>query len=635
MYIDYNKYIIMSSCIYGQYTVPSAEEIVNLGVGQPRNEILNKPLELMKKYMLECIKDDLPGEVLQYGDIPGYKRFRTELARYLSTKNYRLVEPDNLFQTNGATEAVTMLTKLLTTNDDLVLVENPTYFLMINIFKELGRDVKGVSMESDGVNFTDLINILRTTPKYRKVLFYCIPFNHNPTGITMSNEKCMMLCKLLEDYPNLYIMTDEVYQMLYYGDKIESPLAELHNRIITVGSFSKVIAPAFRIGWIYSKNESIIKMLKNSATRDSSGGNNVLNSLIVEKMLKNRDVDELLASEKHRLGSNLSFVTEYLKSNLGRYFNFVIPEGGYFVWMKLKSEYNCVKEKIFEKMEEYKVKFHCGNKFSINREFDDCIRISVSFYTKEEIYLGLERLNELMSNMGLIKTFEIDPVKEMYKKVGVFGHNGRLGKLIMKELEKSDKYEGKAIIKNLLDEANRDSPWSSELNSLNEYDIIVDVTSVDGTNDLLDKLIEDKYYPDLVIGTTGHKKYDKMRRYGENGKIFYMSNFSNGVNLVKTILKKLNTMNISEYDKSMIETHHIHKKDKPSGTAKTLGEYVSDIKIESIREGEVFGEHKIKLDNEYESIEIVHNAKKRELFSNGCVSFLDKLDNYKMGLNII
>lgn len=612
--------------IYGQYTVPESSEMINLGVGQPRNNILEKPLNLLKKYMKELSEEDLSCELLQYGNVSGYERFRTKLAMFLKGKNYLSVEPNDLFQTNGATEAVSMITKLLTTSDDLVLVENPTYFLMINIFKELGRQVKPIEMEDDGLDVVALEKLLQNTPSYRKVLLYTIPFNHNPTGITLSNAKCISLCRILEKYDNLYILTDEVYQLLYFGDKIGCPLAELHKRIITVGSFSKVIAPAFRIGWVYSKNAEIINMLKNSATRDSSGGNNVLNSLIVEKMLDNNDIDSLLASEKLRLELNLSYSLKYLGSSVSEYFDIKIPEGGYFLWLKIKEKYGYLIDKFFENMDKFKVKCHRGNKFSINDSYRNYIRLSLSFYKDEEILLGLHRLVDCIKTLEDCFSVELDMQVDLTTNVGVFGASGRLGSLIMKELSTHQRYTGLPIIKNV----------SSELNSLKEYNIIIDVTSVDGTNDLLDKLLEEKHYPTVIVGTTGHKNFSKMRLFGsKGGKIFYMSNFSNGVRLTKEIIKRLNTLDIKGYDLNMIEKHHIHKKDKPSGTAKTLGEMINGIKIESIREGEVFGEHKLKLDNEYESIEIIHNAKKRELFSNGCVNFLDKLEDYDKGFHIL
>lgn len=387
---------------YGQYVVSNASEMVNLGVGQPRNEVLKRPLEYTKKYLSELSYDEtsvMEPEVLQYGDIPGYYRFRKALSNYLNTKSYSS-KPENFFQTNGVTEAVSLITLLLTRPTDLLVVEDPTYFLMINIFKELGRDVSKVNLLSSGPDLSELEKIIQEN-SHRTIMFYSIPFNHNPTGINYNDSTKTRIVELLDNYENFYMMTDEVYQLLdFESTKPPKPMAEYHTKIITMGSFSKVIAPAFRIGWIYSKNQEIIKTLNKSASRDSSGGNNVLNSLIVEKMLDNGDVNHLLKFEKERLQNNLYQINPIIKK-LDKFFDCDIPIGGYFVWFQLREKYQYLKNQIFEQMENYKVKFHCGSKFSLNKNFDDCLRISLSFYQPDEIKLGLERLYSLMKDIYL------------------------------------------------------------------------------------------------------------------------------------------------------------------------------------------------------------------------------------------
>jgi len=295
---------------YGQYIVPDSEEMINLGVGQPRNSILNNPVSLMKKYMNKYSNENLPDDVLQYGDIAGYERFRYVLSEFLKKYNYDFkCSPSNFFQTNGATEAVSLITTILTDHDDIIVVENPTYFLMINIFKELGREVFPINIDKDGFDYKDLDKILSHFSKNSesKVLFYGIPFNHNPTGFSWSENRKEKLVYLLNKYKNFYVMTDEVYQLLDFEKSPPKPLADYHPRIMTIGSFSKVIAPAFRIGWIYNKG-NLIEKLKLSASRDSSGGNNVLSSLIVERMLVNGDVDKLLMSERKRLQENMKYI---------------------------------------------------------------------------------------------------------------------------------------------------------------------------------------------------------------------------------------------------------------------------------------------------------------------------------------
>lgn len=586
--------------MFGQYKVQGVDEMVNLGVGQPRNETLKRPLGMMKEAMEYYSKELDNEEVLQYGDVSGYSRFRNKLGEFLRDNyNYENVSEDSLFQTNGATEGVSLLTLLLSDKSDLVLVENPTYFLMINIFKELGREVRGVKLESDGISIDDLeMNLERK----RRIILYLIPYHHNPTGVNLSVEKRERLVELLDKYSNLYVICDEVYQELGFKENNNKPMSEYHNRLISVGSFSKVLAPVFRIGWVYSLNSEIMSKLRGSASRDSSGGNNVINSLITEYIIEKGYILETIESERERLYNNLEYVRSSLK-DLEKYFNINYPVGGYFVWMELKEDYKKYKKLLLEGMEEYKVKFHCGNKFSIDKRFDDCIRISLSYYLKEEIKIGLERLYKLMSDLEGIE------VVESGEKIGLMGYRGRLGVLILEEL----KMRGYEVLNIDRDVYN--------MKNLNECKIIIDVSSPLGSVNLIRKLMEDKLDILVIIGTTGHNEseLEELSRYD---KKIYVSNFSGCIKIMSGLVESVYNNKLEGYSLVMEDIHHINKKDSPSGTALSLVDG-KDIEILSYRRGDVVGIHSLVLENEYESLKIIHNVKDRRLFSIGAVNMME------------
>ena len=175
--------------IYGQYDVPKSDTMVNMGVGQPDNNKL--PLDLIKESFQKFIEADNK-EILQYGDIPGYPRFRVKLATWLSEKYKNNVSSNSLFITNGNTQAIHQIMTLLMKPGECVITEDPSYFIIFNIFKEFGLDVKAIDIENDGVNIQSLENTIQDLlKKQEKVYFYTIPFNHNPTGVNMSLEKKM------------------------------------------------------------------------------------------------------------------------------------------------------------------------------------------------------------------------------------------------------------------------------------------------------------------------------------------------------------------------------------------------------------------------------------------------------------
>jgi len=211
-----------------------------------------------------------------------------------------------------------------------------------------------------------------------------------------------------------------------------------------------------------------------------------------------------------------------------------------------------------------------------------------------------------------------------YKKnLMVYGYNGKLGSKICKFGEEYN-YNIIKLKRNL-----------SNLKEL-ENCVIVDVTCVDGTSYLLDKLLENKINLPLIIGTTGNfnNLETKINKYETQKdlliKSFYknpvlkISNFSYGIPEIEKILEKFD-LNI--WKVKIKEIHHIHKKDAPSGTAKTLANVcLYDCNnIESIREGDTFGIHEINLSTEDEEIIITHKAKNRDIFAKGVFRFIEKL----------
>ena len=122
-----------------------------------------------------------------------------------------------------------------------VIVEEPTYFIAINIFKDFNLEIKNISMENDGANLKQLEEILKQSNPNDKVLYYTIPAFHNPTSITMSDKKRNYLKNLANKYSNLLVVADEVYQLLYLEEinKPPLPLTYYHENFISLGSFLK------------------------------------------------------------------------------------------------------------------------------------------------------------------------------------------------------------------------------------------------------------------------------------------------------------------------------------------------------------------------------------------------------------
>ncbi len=590
---------------YGQYVVPSHNEMVNFGVGQPSTDML--PLDLIKKAMEDNMKINDPS-LLQYGDIPGYFEFRESLAKFLSSEYNVEVSPHELFATNGVTQALSLLCTLFTKTNNIVIVEEPTYFLAINIFKDYNLRIISVNLEDDGVNLDELEDKLLEFKDEERVLFYTIPSFHNPTSITMSHEKRLKLAELGNKYDNLLVIADEVYQLLYFDEnkKPPMPLRYYNDNFISLGSFSKILAPSLRLGWIQASNK-ILKVLINSGILDSSGGLNPLISSLVHSIIENGYLYDNLVKTRKILSDRCNILYNKIALKLGDSVNVNKPYGGYFLWLEFNKNTNCVN--MLKKGESYKVKFHPGNKFSSNDSLKNCLRISFSYYPKEGMEIGANRLSELVNDYQENKNKMIN--------VAINGSTGKLG----------------SLIQNLLDENNLNFIGGIDRDGgiPDNTDVIIDVSSDIGTNELLIKL-KDKKIP-LIIGTTGNLPNKEIQLYSRFSPVAVVSNFSEGIPFIKECMTIANN-NLKEWDFSILEKHHIHKKDKPSGTAKTIKNLLNNknVDIKSIREGEIFGEHSIIMDTDNEHIEISHQAKTRKIFADGAINYIKWIIDQKPGI---
>ena len=203
---------------------------------------------------------------------------------------------------------------------------------------------------------------------------------------------------------------------------------------------------------------------------------------------------------------------------------------------------------------------------------------------------------------------------ENAKKVVIMGANGKLGSRIVHLLNSANNLMFFGAI-------TRDT---TTFNIMEDCDVIIDVSSAHGTYTLINELFSRKLVKPLVIGTTGTLPMDLIKEYSICAPIALISNFSQGI---PQLIKWINNIDSDEWDVSIEETHHIHKKDAPSGTAKTLaGEFKGGNKVDlssikSYREGDVIGEHTVILKSGMETISITHSAKNRDLFADGALRY--------------
>ena len=244
------------------------EGMIDLGVGDPDFSLL--PLDMLRRAAEACFARNDPA-FLQYGAEQGDGYFRMALAGFLSRGYGFSVDPDTLFVTNGISNALDLICAHFTRPGDTIFVEEPTYFLALRIFADHDLRIVPIQTDENGLVIEALEEKLaQVQPKF----LYIVPTFQNPGGHTLPDERRERLVRLSQEHDFL-IVADEVYHFLNYSNQHIKPFAAYTDRetVISLNSFSKILAPGLRLGWMQAHPDKI-KRLVTSGLLDSGGGLN-------------------------------------------------------------------------------------------------------------------------------------------------------------------------------------------------------------------------------------------------------------------------------------------------------------------------------------------------------------------------
>ena len=350
---------------------------------------------------------------LQYGATQGYGPLLESLAAYLSTQDAyggQPVDPASLFLTAGASQAIDLATTLLARPGDTVLVEEPTYYLIGQIFRDHGLRIATVPADADGLDTAALEKLL--TDGLRPRLLYTIPAYQNPNGSVLPLERRRHLIELSRQY-GFTILADEVYQLLHYGPPPPPPMAMLSmdlgmatpdnpadnadsGGVISLGSFSKILAPGLRLGWLQSTS-AIIRRFTDAGLTASGGGLNHFAATLAHTMLELGLLQENIAGLRQVYGERRDAVAEMLRAELSDAVEFTLPGGGYFFWLTLRDAARDAAA-LLPAAQAAGVSYRPGAAFSAAGGFPNALRIAISLYETDEIIAGLRRLSTVIDD---------------------------------------------------------------------------------------------------------------------------------------------------------------------------------------------------------------------------------------------
>jgi DNA-binding transcriptional MocR family regulator len=368
---------------------PIPPGMIDLGIGQPSPRLL--PAEAMAKAAAECARQP-ERLLLSYGPEQGDAAFRDALAGFLS-ESYRLpVDPDHLIVTNGASQALDLICSLFTQAGDVIFVEEPTYFLALKIFADHRLRVVPLPMDAAGLSIDALEEALG---KEKPALLYTIPTYHNPASTCLAEGRRERLATLCREN-GVLLVADEVYHLLSYTAAPPLPLARFCGLggVISLGSFSKILAPGLRLGWLQAAPELIARFL-NCGLLDSGGGLNPFAAGIVRSAIELGLLSGHLAELKAAYAPRMQAMCAALREHLPGDIEFLTPEGGFFVWLSLPEAIEA--RVLLQAAKTRNVEFMPGPRFSSRGGLTHHLRLSFAFYDEPDLLQGIERLAAAIS----------------------------------------------------------------------------------------------------------------------------------------------------------------------------------------------------------------------------------------------
>lgn len=372
--------------------------IVSLAGGLP--DPVNFPFDEVRS-IINKWDDKKIVSAMQYGSTQGYPPLIEILKKRMEEKKNINMNGQDIIITTGGQQSIFLLSRVFVDADDIIIVEEPSFIGAMAAFLSNSANLVGIPLEEDGVNINILEEILKKLKDEGKKVkfFYTIPNFQNPAGVTMKQEKRKALYDMAVKY-ELIIVEDDPYGDLYFTDSEDKylPIKSLGNDIpiIYISSFSKILCPGFRLGWMVADNIIIDKvgLIKQSADACSSS----FGQVVAHDYLGSNLIDNYLMRMRKIYKDKKNFMLKNIKENIPQKVKSTNPDGGFFLYLDLPEGLSA--DAVFKKSFEEKVAFVTGEPFHVDTaEGDKHIRLSYSNPTSEEMSIGIRVIGNSIKSL--------------------------------------------------------------------------------------------------------------------------------------------------------------------------------------------------------------------------------------------
>ena len=376
---------VTGSAIREIFKIIAQPGMISFAGGNPSlNALPDKKVSEMAEYVLAHNGK----QILQYGATEGYPPFLESLMSYVKDQLNSPVP--SVLPVTGSTQALDLLCKAMIDPGDTILVENPSFLGNLQCMKLYQANIIPVESDDDGLLPDDLEDKIR---QYHPKMIYTIPTFQNPSGRTLSVERRKRVAELSSVY-HVVVAEDDPYRDLRYSGEPLPAIKSFDQEgwVVFLGSFSKIISPGLRVGYMAGDAEILRKCTIGKQSTDVHTAN--LNQAIVDQFLRRNLLEDHIHSIRKEYGQKMNLMLNELNS-YPEGVRYTHPEGGLFIWVELPESLDATA--LLQKAIDRKVAFVPGTHFCIDGGHLNSLRLNFSNSTGEQIHSGMQALKEIIT----------------------------------------------------------------------------------------------------------------------------------------------------------------------------------------------------------------------------------------------
>ena len=370
-------------------------EMISFAGGLPNPESF--PSEIIREIADDVLAENA-GKALQYGITEGYLPLREALAERMRGKGMD-VTTENVATVSGSQQVIDLMGKVFIDPGDVVVVSAPTYLTALTGFSIYDARFETVPIDGENMRMDLFEEKLEQLSKegIRPKIVYALPNFQNPAGVTMPEKSRRRLVDLANEH-DLVVLEDDPYGELRYRGEDIRPIKSFDDegRVVYMSTFSKILSPGFRVGWMVGNTEILRKLI--IAKQSADVCTNVLGQVISSEYITRGRIDPQVAEIRRLYGGKLDMMLKGMDEFMPDTVEWVPPEGGMFLWVTLPDGASSVD--LLDKAVQKKVAFVSGRAFYPNpADGLRNLRLNFTYPSNDMITEGLRRLGSVFSEV--------------------------------------------------------------------------------------------------------------------------------------------------------------------------------------------------------------------------------------------